>query len=180
MKLVGQIMGFGAMGCNVISLQQKKKRNLVLCQLLGSSMFAISFFMLGAYAAFLQNVVATIRNLLFSREKMSEKANKIWTWIFLGLFLLAYGMTFWVFGEAFTPKNALLQALPTIAMCIMSVAFSLKNVFQIRLLSIINAVFWLIYSLVYVNMGDIVSELMCIASSVVGILRYDLKKSNQD
>lgn len=179
MEILGQVFSFGAMGCNVFSLQQKKKRNLVLFQLLGSTLFAISFFLMGAYSAFLQNVVATVRNVVFSRDKMSEKANKIWTGIFLCLFLLAYGLTFWVFGEAFTPKNAILQALPTIAMCIMSVAFSLKNVFHIRLLSIVNAVFWLVYSIIYINLGDIVSEVLCIGSSVIAIIRYDLKKTNK-
>ncbi len=180
MEIFAQILGFGAMVCTVCSLQQKKKRNLVLCQLMGSSFFAASFFLLGAYAAFLQNVVATVRNILFSQEKFSDKASKIWSWIFMGLFLLAYGMTFWLFGEEFTPKNALIQALPTIAMCIMSVAFGMKSVFKIRVLSIVNAVLWLTYSIIYVSLGDMISEVLCIGSSVIGIIRYDLKEKTDE
>lgn len=179
MKILSQLVSFGAMGCNVFSLQQKKKRNLVLCQLLGSTLFAISFFMLGAYSAFLQNVVATVRNLIFSRKGMSEKSSKIFTWIFVALFLIAYGLTFWLFGEEFTLSNALLQALPTIAMCIMSIAFGMKDVFKIRVLAIVNAFFWLTYSIIYVNMGDVVSEVLCIISSIVAIIRYDLKKNDK-
>lgn len=179
MYILAQALSFGAMACNVLSLQQKKKRNLVLCQLLGSILFAVSFFLLGAYAAFLQNVVATARNLLFSRENFSERSGKRWSWVFMGLFLLAYGLTFWLFGEEFNTRNAIVNALPTVAMCIMSVAFSLKNVFHIRLLSIVNALFWLTYSLIFMSMGDIVSEVLCIISSVVGIVRYDLKKSDK-
>lgn len=179
MNILAQGLGIGAMVCNVYSLQQKQKKNLLLYQLLVSLLFAISFFLLGAYAAFLQNVVATARNILFSREKTSEKNGKVWTGIFMGLFLLAYGLTFWVFGEPFTPKNALLQALPTIAMCVMSVAFGLKSVFKIRLMAIVSAVLWLIYSIVYVSVGDMISEGLCIISSIVAILRYDLKKTDK-
>lgn len=176
MYILAQVFGFGAMACNVISLQQKRKKNLLLFQLLVSGLFMVSFFLLGAYVAFLQNVVATARNILFSREKFSERQNKIWTWLFVALFLLAYVLSFVLFGEEFSVKNAVINALPTIAMCIMSVAFGLKSVFKIRVLSIVNAVLWLIYSVIYMNMGDIVSEVMSIVSSAVGIIRYDLKK----
>lgn len=179
MEILGQVFSFGAMGCTVFSLQQKKKRNLVRCQLLGSTLFAISFFLMGAYSAFLQNVVATVRNLLFSRKEMSEKASRVLTWVFIALFLIAYGLTFLLFGEEFTLPNALLQALPTVAMCVMSIAFGLKHVFKIRILAIVTAVLWLIYSIIYVNIGDIVSEVLCIGSSVIAIIRYDLKKTNK-
>lgn len=180
MEILGQVISFCAMGCNVFSFQQQKKRNLVLCQLVGSTLFAISFFLVGGYSAFLQNVVATVRNLIFSRKEMSERSNKIFTWVFVALFLVAYGMTFWLFGETFTLPNALLQALPTIAMCIMSIAFGMNNVFKIRVLAIVNAVFWLIYSIVYVNMGDIASEVLCIVSSAIAICRFDLKKNSKN
>lgn len=174
--MIAQIISFLAMGCNVASLQQKNKRNIVLFQLIGSTFFAVSFFLMGAYSAFLQNVVATVRNAIFSGKKMQKRTERVWSIVFVGLFLLAYGMTFWVFGEEFTFPNALIQALPTIAMCIMSVAFGMENVFHIRVLAIVNALFWLTYSILYVNLGDICSELLCIISSVVAIFRFDRKK----
>lgn len=179
MYIFAQALGLGAMACNVISLQQKKKKNLLLFQLLVSGLFMVSFFLLGAYAAFLQNVVATARNVVFSREKFTEKQSKIWTWVFVGLFLLAYALTFVLFGEEFNAKNAIINALPTIAMCIMSVAFGLKSVFKIRVLAIINAVLWLIYSIIFVSVGDIISEIMSIVSSTIGIIRIDLKKNHK-
>lgn len=179
MYILAQILGFGAMICNVISLQQKRKKNLLLYQLLVSGLFTMSFFLLGAYAAFLQNVVATARNILFSRGKFSEKQSRSWTWVFIGLFLLAYVLTFVLFGEEFNVRNAIINGLPTAAMCIMSVAFGLKSVFKIRALAIINAVLWLTYSIIYMSMGDIVSEVLAIVSSVVGIIRYDLKKTDK-
>lgn len=179
MNILAQCLGLGAMACNVISLQQKEKKKLLLLQLLVSGLFMVSFFLLGAYAAFLQNVVATVRNILFSREKFTEKQRKTWSLVFIGLFLLAYCLTFVLFGEAFNTKNAIINALPTIAMCIMSVAFGLKSVFKIRLLSIASAVLWLIYSIIFVSWGDIASESMSIVSSLVGIVRIDLKKSDK-
>lgn len=179
MELVGQIVSFGAMACIVCSLQQKKKRNLVLCQLMGSSLFAISFFLTGGYAAFLSNVICTGRNVVFSREELSEKAGKIWTMIFIMLFWLAYAMTFWLFRVPFTPINAIVNALPTAAMCIMSIAFSLKRVLHIRLMSIASAMLWIVYSLIFWNPGDIISEVLSIGSSILAIARYDVKKKNQ-
>lgn len=179
MYIFAQVLGLGAMVCNVISMQQNQKKNLLLFQLLVSGLFMVSFFLLGAYAAFLQNLVATARNLLFSREKMSQKVSRVWTGIFIGLFLLAYGLTFVLFGEPFNARNAIVNALPTVAMCIMSVAFGMKSVFKIRALSIVNAVLWLIYSIIFVSLGDIISEVMSIVSSTVGIIRLDLKKSDK-
>lgn len=178
-SLVGQILSLGAMGCNVYSFQRNKKRELVLCQFVGSGLFALSYLLTGGYSAFLQNVVATTRNAIFSRRELSEKATKIWSAVFIGLFLVAYGLTFWLFDVEFTPKNAVVEALPTVAMCIMGVAFSFKSVFRIRILAIVNAFFWLAYSLIHPNIGDIISELLCIGSSLIAIFRYDLKKTEK-
>lgn len=179
MYIFAQALGLGAMVCNVISMQQKNRKNLLLFQMVVSTLFTVSFFLLGAYAAFLQNIVATARNILFSREKMSEKASKIWTGVFIALFLLAYGLTFWLFGEPFNARTAVINALPTVAMCIMSVAFGMRSVFKIRALSIVNAVLWLIYSIIFVSVGDIISETLSIVSSTVGIIRFDLKKNDK-
>ena len=71
-EIIGQIISIFAMSCNIISYQYKSQRSLIICQLLGGTLFAISFFLLGATVGGLLNILAVIRAVIFLFPKMAE------------------------------------------------------------------------------------------------------------
>ena len=171
-----QALGFVGMACNVGSYQLKKKKFLLLCQVLGGSIFAVHFLMLGGWAGFMMNTVGVFRGLVFSREDLSKRAARIWTAVFFLSFVLCYGLIVTVIQPQLSTADRIMELLPTLAMCLMTVTFGLLPASKIRAVSLIGSTLWLSYNIRCVAIGGIVCEVLSIVSSVVGIFRYDLKK----
>lgn len=172
------VQGLSILGLlfNVASFQPKKKSILILLQLLGGLMFCIHFFMLGAYTGFLLNTIGVFRATVFSFKNMKDTTIKIWTGLFISLFLMCYVLTFLVFDVKFSVATAIIELLPILGMCCVTVSFGMTNAGQIRAMSAINSPSWLVYNIYYHSLGGILCELLCISSIVIGIIRHDVKK----
>ena len=171
-----QALGFVGMACNVGSYQLKKKKYLLLCQVLGGSIFAIHFLLLGGWAGFMMNAVGVFRGLVFSREDLSKKASRIWTAVFFLLFVLCYVLIVTVIQPQLSTADRIMELLPTLAMCLMTVTFGLLPASKIRAVSLVGSTLWMIYNIRCVAIGGVICEVLSIISSTVGIFRYDLKK----
>ena len=67
-EIIAQIIGIFGMLLSVLSYQQKGKARILTFQLLGSALFVVNFFMLGAFSGAILNLVAIIRALIFIYE----------------------------------------------------------------------------------------------------------------
>ncbi len=175
METFAQILSIAGLACVVGSYQQKKKSALIAVQATGGALFAIHYLILGAYAGFLLNTIAVLRGLVFYKER-SAKACKIWVGIFIALCLAAYVLTFAVFGTPATVTNLILELLPTIGMIVLTISFNMTHAGQIRIMGFVNSTCWIIYNIAHVSIGGIGCEILCFASIIIGILRYDIKK----
>ena len=175
MELLTQALSIAGLLCIVASYQQKKKSTLILCQLAGGALFGIHYLLLGAYAGFLLNIIAVIRALVFYKENLPKKVGNTWVYIFHALCLVAYALTFTVFGTTPTLTNFVLEVLPVIGMFSLSISFNMTGAKEIRRLGTISSVCWLIYNIAHLSIGGIACEGMCLVSIVVGMLRFDRK-----
>ena len=64
-EIIAQIIGIIAMAFNILSYQQKKQRYIIAWQLLGTTLFTVNFFLLGAYTGALLNAVGIVRAIVF-------------------------------------------------------------------------------------------------------------------
>lgn len=176
MEAFAQILSIAGLACVVASYQQKKKSALILCQLAGGALFGVHYLLLGAYAGFLLNIIAVTRALVFYKEDLPRQVGNIWVWIFHGLCLVAYILTFTVFDTEPSVKNLFLEILPAIGMVCLSISFNMTGAKEIRRLGTVSSVCWLIYNFAHLSIGGIACEAMCLVSIIVGILRHDVKK----
>ena len=70
--IAGQVLGIIAMALTILSMQFRSNRHLFLCQELSGTMFAISFYLLGAWGGMLMNIFSVIRPELLRREKIAK------------------------------------------------------------------------------------------------------------
>ena len=175
MEAFAQILSIAGLACVVGSYQQKKKSALIAVQATGGALFAIHYFILGAYAGFLLNAIAVFRGVVFYKER-SAKAGKIWVAVIIAMCLAAYALTFTAFGTEPTLPNLILELLPTIGMVVLTVSFNMTNAGQIRALGFVNSAGWLTYNIAHLSIGGIGCEVLCFASIIIGILRHDVKK----
>lgn len=174
--LLAQAVGIVAMAFNILSYQQKTPTRVILFQLVGSSLFSVNFFMLGATVGGIMNLIAAGRAVVFANRRRFRAEHPAWLWLFIALYVLSYPLTFTLFGKPFTPTSAIVEVLPVVAMVASTVSFRLQDASAIRKFGLISSPSWLIYNIVNVAVGAILCEVLSLISIVVGILRYDVRK----
>ena len=179
MNTVAQIIGIFGLAFNALSFQQKNKRTLILFQLCGGFLFSIHFFMLGAYTGFLLNALCVFRAIVYSRRNLKPKAIMIWLYVFTILYFVSYALTFTVFNVEITLFNAIIEFVPIIGMCFVTISFGMTSAGKIRAFSTINSCSWLVYNIVHSSIGGMVCEILSLISIVIGIIRYDLKRTKK-
>ena len=175
-QIIGQAVGILAMAFNIFSYQQKKQTNLLVCQLMGASLFAVNFFLLGAWVGALLNIVAAVRTVLFLFKEKLKTTHPIWLIGFSLLFVAFYVLSFTVFGTAPTVPNFLLEVLPVVGSVALSLGYMLDDTTWVRRMGLISSPAWLIYNIYHLSVGAIVCEVLSLISIFLGILRHDKKK----
>ncbi len=175
-ELFAQAVGIVAMAIIIISFQQKTHKKVVTYQLLGCTLFAANFFMLGALVGAFMNVVSMLRAVVYSNKEKFHGDHKGWRAVFMALYVLAYVLTFVVFGTPFTVRNALLELLPVIAAVCTTIGFSSDSAKLVRLFGLVNSPCWLIYNLANFALGGILCEVFSLCSIFIGMFRHDRKQ----
>ena len=163
------------MAITIISYQQKAQKRLLICQLLGGTLFAISFFLLGAIVGSILNILASVRAIMFLYPKKLNASHPVWLGIFIGIYVAVYVLTFTLFGTEPTIPNLAIEILPIIGMTALSVGFMFQDSSKVRLLGLISSPSWLIYNIYYLSTGAIICEVLSLGSILIGMLRHDKK-----
>ncbi len=175
-QVVTQAIGIVAMAMNILSYQQKKQSGVILVQMLGATLFAIHFWMLGATVGALLNAIAVVRAVIFYYQKQLHADHIAWTVGFELVFVACYVLTFTVFGKEPTVPNLIVEFLPVIGMTALTLGYRKKDAGAIRRWGLVSSPAWLIYNIVNLSIGAICCETISIVSIVVGILRLDKTK----
>lgn len=179
MEFFAQCLSIAGMACVVGSYLQKKKSALIAIQATGGALFAIHYLLLAAYSGFLMNSIAVLRGFVFYKEHRSPTTGKVWVWVISILCVVAYALSFILFNTPPTWGNLILELLPVIGMIALTISFNMTNAGQIRMMGFVNSTCWLIYNIAHVSIGGIGCEIMCFASIIIGIIRYDIKKNKE-
>lgn len=176
-EITAQTIGVAAMLFNILSYQQKTSKGVIIMQLFGGALFSVNFFMLGATVGGILNIIAVFRAIVFANKEKFKAESKAWLFVFVGLFVASYILTFTAFGKPFTVTSAVLELLPVIAMTATTISFRLNTASVIRKFGLISSPSWLIYNICNFAVGAIVCEAVSLISIFIGMIRFDIKKS---
>lgn len=182
LEITAQVIGILAMTMNVLSFQFKEQKKLILVQLAGAVLFTAHFLLLCLaeeqfLMGFALNVLGMARAYVYSHKEQFHAEHIGYVFGFVTLYLAAYILTFTVFGMEATAGNLIIELLPVIGMTITTVSFRMKDAKSVRRLGLINSPAWLAYNVARTSIGGAISEVFCLVSVVVGILRLDRKKA---
>lgn len=175
-SLTAQIIGLVAMAFCTLSYQQKTRSRVIAFQLVGTFLFSINFFMLGAILGCILNAVSAIRAVVFLNKEKLRADRHPWLLGFLAVYALSYVLVFTVFGTEPTALNLILEFLPVIGMVAITISFRMTDAKAIRKYALISSPCWLIYNIATLSIGAIVCEVLNLCSIIVGILRFDRTK----
>ena len=160
-QIIAQVFGILASLLIIFSFQMKDNKWLFACHGLGGLLFAVNFFMLGAYTGAILNILSFLRGLCLY---VGGKWSKPWSCI---LFCISF-----VLVGVFT-YDGIVSILIAASMIIVTVAMWARNGKFIRLANFFtSSPTWLTYNILYFSIGGIVTEVFSIISVIVSFIRF--------
>lgn len=167
--IFSQCIGFLAAAILLLSFQQKTHKRIVIMQACSGLLFAIQYFMLGAYEGMIGNLVGMTRSIAFSFRGRSKFVDSIACPIIFSLLAGAGGLL------TYTSPASL---LPMAAMMISSFVMWNPHTQQLRALTMPTSLMWLIYNVICSSYSGIATEIFNLISIVIGLIRFRKKKEN--
>lgn len=164
MDVIIQLIGGLGIIASIISFQRKKHSSIILFRTLCELLFAVHYFLLGAYTGMIMNLVGCVRNTVFTRQVAKNKKTTISTVAFSLLFLI-FGVLFW------QGKKSILII---VAKVLSTLAYGKKNTTMVRGIILITTTSWFIYNYFVFSIPGMVCEAFTLASLIIGIIRLDL------
>lgn len=168
---IAQGIGFVAVAFFILSYQMKSNRLLFLFQLIGCSIFAIQFGVLGAYTGAFSLLINILRNILLLKVN-------VWTWvkskkIMIGILALLAAFTIWTW-------DGWISLLPFASVGVTTVGYWTDNAQKIRLSQLIGSPCTLFYDVLIHSWGGMLSESITLVSIIISIIRFGWKNLNDD
>lgn len=165
-EIIGQIIGFIAMGIIVISYQQKSHKNILTFQMVSGLLFTVHYILLGAYTGAIMNLLGAFRSLVYANRGKKWASSIIWPTVFSIGFVISGIMTW----------DNVFSVFPLIAMLMSSIVLWIEQPKINRIFSLPTSTCWLIYNIKTLSYPGIITEIFVLTSIIIGIIRLDIKK----
>ncbi len=164
LPLIAQVVGIAATVMIIFSFQCKNAKRIMLFQFAGNVLFALHFLLLGAYTGAALNFVGIFRSALYTQRGKKWADRMIWPFVFSGVAIGLSVMTW----------DGVWSLLPMLATAITSFAHRMKDAKLVRWCSFPASPLWLVYNIVNMSIGGIVTECFAMTSILIATFRYEI------
>lgn len=165
--IISQVIGFAAAALLLFSFQQRTHRRIVAMQFCSGLLFALQYFMLGAYEGMVGNIVGFSRCIAYCFRGKSKFSDSIACPI---VFAALAGI-----GGLITYTGPV-SLLPMAAMMISSFVMWNPKTQELRALTLPTSLMWLIYNIICNSYSGTLTEILSILSIIIGLIRFRTKK----
>ena len=170
MNILAQVFGGLATTTNVIGIQLKDKRNILISYVIACIFFIISFYLLKAYSGVVTCIIMlleTIINYQFDRKEKSLPKWLIYTMIILSVLISSLFYKTWV--DIF----AIISCIPFVLMLIQ------KEEKNVRIFTLIFLMFYTTFDILVGAYTAFIGDLLFSISTLIAIIKYDLIKGGK-
>lgn len=171
MNILAQIVGILAIVVFAISPHQKTKKKVLFLNIVASLLYALQYFLLGAFSAVATNVIGAVKNIVFHEYEKNEKDIPI-------MALLIY-IAILVISGVLTYTN-ILSVFPVLLSSLSAYGVWQKNLKVYRNIVVISSVAWLIYNFVVGAYVGAIGNAFQIGSAIIAIIRLDVIKNKKE
>ncbi len=164
--IISQLIGFVAAALLLLSFQQRTHRRIVAMQACSGFLFALQYFMLGAYEGMIGNVVGFTRSIAYSFRGRSKAVDHIACPVIFAILAGIGGLA------TYTSPASL---LPMAAMIISSFVIWSPKTQQLRALTMPTSAMWLVYNVICSSYSGVVTEVLNLISIIIGLIRFRKK-----
>ena len=167
--ILGQAFGILALICTVVSMQLKKKRQLMVLQTASEAFIVAQYLVKGAITGSFMAMVSFIRDIIFT--KYDKKRTPLWVLLVIYAIMTILTIISWA-GP--------LSLLPYVGSLIYAWSLWYGKTKWIRLGNAVGNSPYLIYTIVTGNYALFIMTLLEVISSAIGFIRLELpsKKKN--
>ena len=185
-----QLLGFIAIFVNIISVQFNTYKKIILLKSLGSFLFALQYFLLGAFAGMVMDIIGTIRNIVFTSVVKRNKSTKPYIILFsIIIFLLGVSTIILTWNKSIeavsrwssnvkvaTVLAVAISIISIIAKLLSTVAYGINDPHSIRMLNLPTSACWIVYNAVVLSLAGVVNEILVISSIIIAEIRFKKDK----
>ena len=168
--IISQVFAIIACLLNVISLQCKKRRDILLFFVIANVFGTAGLILLNAYAGAIIQFLFGVQTLI---NYILDKKDKKITWklvtVYMIMSIVASVVTFQHLMDIIPLASAILHTLTIIQ----------TKESRLRLINLSSLVLWLPYYIYFDAIANIVTCLCIVVSNVISIYKYDIKKINK-
>ena len=168
--IISQTIGLIAAALLLLSFQQRTHKRIVLMQFCSGFLFALQYFLLGAYEGMVGNIVGFTRSIAYCFRGKSKFADSIFCPIIFSVLAGLGGLL------TYTSPASL---LPMAAMMISSFVMWSPKTQKLRALTVPTSVMWLIYNVICSSYSGVITEVCNLISIAIGLFRFRNQKSEE-
>jgi len=167
MFILAQILSFIAMLVNMVAVQLKTKKQILLTIVASNLLFIISYILLGAYVGAITCGIVAIEIII--NTILEDKGKKTPIYLIIVYLIISILIGIFTFGS-------LVDLLPIIASILFIFTLVQSKESSVRLLILGNLISWVIYDMFVKAYLAGASDSFVILSTIAAIIRYDIKK----
>lgn len=164
--LYAQFIGAAALLTIVLSVQCKKKKNIMLVQIIANILYSFQYVLLNAYSAAYLNIVTILRSYTcYQYDKKKKKIPIFWT-VFYSLMCIVLG---------YLCYDGPLVIIPVAITIAYTIGASFKNPNVFRWTFLLCAFIWMYYNFIVGAYVCVFGNVCEVVSTSIAIKRYKTK-----
>ena len=167
MFIVAQIFGILVIISNVLSMQMKQKKHMIIMFMLANLFSVLNFILLQSYSGAVIcffSIIQIFINYYF--EKKGHEVPKILIGIYIVISIIIGLITFKIY----------IDILPIVSSILYTLSIVQKEEKNIRRILLVNSISWTIYEFMSMAYTAGISDALMAVSALIGMYRFDLKK----
>ena len=166
-NIIPQIVGLAAVATFLLSYQQKKRRNIILMNVLSRFLYILQYLLLGAFSGMALDVLGALSSVVAGKKDRPFVAKHLkLIIILLNGSMIAAGVTLCIINKS------LLDLLPIAGVLLHTGAFWISDERIIRRVSLLGSPFWFIYNFASRAYGSAIGDLLSMVSIVTAMIKF--------
>lgn len=171
MFIVAQLLGIVIIIGNAVTMQLKRKKEILIGFIIINAICVVQFCMLQGYSASLICFVAIIQAVINYQYERKEKE-------FPKYLVILYILSSFLCGMVTYQKP--LDVLPVIAAILYTLSIIQNKEKNLRILVLLNITIWAIYDTIIGAYTNTISDIVFMGSTIIGMVRYDILKGKKE
>ena len=166
--IIPQIVGLLAVAAFLFSYQQKKRRNIILFNVISRLLYILQYVLLGAFSGAVLDVMGAISSIIAAKKDVPliKKHTKVIV-VVLDILIVAAGLL--LYKDVFS-------LLPIAGVLLHTTAFWINDEKVIRRVSLLGSPFWFVYNFYSKAYFSSLGDALSMVSIVIAMIKFRDKK----